>query len=985
MGASDQNGKRKHSETVDLTGDSDDNANVNASKRPAPSSTTARGSSSSTVPSSSQHRSSFSGDRFAHYGSGYPFYGTSKPGSGQHTEAERQSWLNEDQDDINETIGSTQLDAAAGTDQLVHYGDFDTKVVGVRYYNGFACEGEVVLIRREPSNPYDSNAIRIDNVNRQQIGHVPRKHAEKLAKYIDDHSLHCEAVLAGAMGHFEVLLTIRLYGVDPNTDAGRDLASRMNADKLSTRALKEAERARKQREKERQQQEKRRQQEEKRRRAEALRAASGGKGGRVPESNPNSEWTNQTTPGNNPAEPVMEDILEASHRFNPREIGRTADECGLQEAALQDMPMAAKPEAIKTEMLPYQLQGLQWLLDHENPPLPGAKDSEAVQLWKKHPKTAGAYMNLATSFSMRGSPKFASGGILADDMGLGKTLEMISLLAADSAKSGGRGGTTLIVCPLSVMSNWSSQAVFHVHESHALSVYTYHGAGRVASMKASDFSAYDIVITTYQTLAMDWMPRGKSGSKKPQEGLRSSGLFSMEFRRIILDEGHIIRNPSSKGAGAVMAVNAKSRWVLTGTPIINSLRDLYTLLRFVGITGGLEQLEVFNSVLVRPLKSGSVDATFLLQAIMAAFTLRRRKEMSFIDLKLPSIDEYKHAVTFTEKEKSRYEAFEKQAKGQLAKYNNQGSGGNQKSKAFQTLLEILLRMRQCCNHWQLCVERVMEVMEQLEKHGAVALNDETKKGLQDILQVHIESQEECAICLEDLHNPTITTCGHFFGLECISKVIETQHKCPMCRAELKDESCLVQPANDCGDETSDDSMDLNASSSKLESMMTILSATKAKKDKTVIFSQWTRFLDIVQARLEKEGYKFCRIDGTMPAHRRDAALQALENDDETTIMLASLGVCAVGLNLTRANQIILSDSWWAPAVEDQAIDRVHRLGQKKDCRVFRLVVEGTIEDNVLGIQQDKRKLMRLAFGEKKGKRDQVKTGRLADIQRLLNA
>jgi SWI/SNF-related matrix-associated actin-dependent regulator of chromatin subfamily A3 len=135
--------------------------------------------------------------------------------------------------------------------------------------------------------------------------------------------------------------------------------------------------------------------------------------------------------------------------------------------------------------------------------------------------------------------------------------------------------------------------------------------------------------------------------------------------------------------------------------------------------------------------------------------------------------------------------------------------------------------------------------------------------------------------------------------------------------------------------------------------------------------------------LEKEGYKFCRIDGTMPAHRRDESLRALENDDDTTIMLASLGVCAVGLNLTSANQIILSDSWWAPAIEDQAVDRVHRLGQKKDCRVFRLVVEGTIEDNVLSIQQDKRRLMRLAFGEKKGKRDDVKTGRLADIQRLL--
>ncbi|KAK3707763.1 hypothetical protein LTR37_011940 [Vermiconidia calcicola] len=121
----------------------------------------------------------------------------------------------------------------------------------------------------------------------------------------------------------------------------------------------------------------------------------------------------------------------------------------------------------------------------------------------------------------------------------------------------------------------------------------------------------------------------------------------------------------------------------------------------------------------------------------------------------------------------------------------------------------------------------------------------------------------------------------------------------------------------------------------------------------------------------------------MKAHQRDAALRALENDNECTILLASLGVCAVGLNLTAANQIILSDTWWAPAIEDQAVDRVHRLGQTKETRVFRLIMDDSIEENTIRIQQEKRKLMKLAFSEKVGKRDKVQTGRLADIQRLL--
>ena len=276
------------------------------------------------------------------------------------------------------------------------------------------------------------------------------------------------------------------------------------------------------------------------------------------------------------------------------------------------------------------------------------------------------------------------------------------------------------------------------------------------------------------------------------------------------------------------------------------------------------------------------------------------------------------------------------------------------------------------------------LLAQLQEQKTVDLTPENKKALEDILQVQIESQEDCAICLETLHSPLITTCGHSFGQECISKVIGTQQKCPMCRAELKDETCLVAPANDCGDEDADDEIDLTQSSTKLESMMEILGATKEKGDKTIIFSQCTRFLDIVQARLDGDGYKYCRLDGTMPAQKRDTALQTLENDSECTVMLASLGVCAVGLNLTAANQIILSDTWWAPAIEDQAVDRLHRLGQTKETRVFRLVMDNSIEEETINVQQEKRKLMRLAFSEKGGKRDKVKSGRLADIRRLLH-
>ena len=102
-------------------------------------------------------------------------------------------------------------------------------------------------------------------------------------------------------------------------------------------------------------------------------------------------------------------------------------------------------------------------------------------------------------------------------------------------------------------------------------------------------------------------------------------------------------------------------------------------------------------------------------------------------------------------------------------------------------------------------------------------------------------------------------------------------------------------------------------------------------------------------------------------------------------MLASLAVCSVGLNLVAANQVIMADSWWAPAIEDQAVDRVHRLGQKRETTVFRLVVEGSVEERVLGIQEEKRKLMGLAFAEKEGGKQRKKRAGagLRDLPRLL--
>ena len=309
---------------------------------------------------------------------------------------------------------------------------------------------------------------------------------------------------------------------------------------------------------------------------------------------------------------------------------------------------------------------------------------------------------------------------------------------------------------------------------------------------------------------------------------------------------------------------------------------------------------------------------------------------------------------------------------------------------YSHVLEILLRLRQVCNHWSLCknrVEKLMALLGEGEKK-VVELTPENIKALQDVLQLQIESQETCAVCLDNLSEPVITACAHAFDKSCIEQVIERQHKCPLCRAELKDNGALVAPATGMGEDAGADdaeAVDASAPSSKIKALIKILTAKgQAEQTKTVVFSQWTSFLDIIEPHLTANDVRFTRIDGKLNSNKRDQAIAEFSNDPKCTVLLASLNVCSVGLNLVAANQVILCDSWWAPAIEDQAIDRVYRLGQTRETTVWRLVMEGSVEDTVLKIQAAKRELSSTALSEgidkKKGESMQ---SRLADLEKLL--
>ncbi|KAF4126809.1 SWI/SNF-related matrix-associated actin-dependent regulator of chromatin subfamily A3 [Geosmithia morbida] len=859
------------------------------------------------------------------------------------------------------------------------YCTLECKIVGIRFYNGYACPGEIVLCQRQADNQYDSNAIRVDNVMGHQIGHLPRKLVEKLAPYIvgllmrffrttsDRGDITLEAQLTGEKGMFECPARLGLYG--PSDVRRRaSIEASLKKDKLARATQLKKTKA-----------------EIDRKRIVGLHNG-GSTAGFMPTA---------TEADAQQATLSVEELARISEAVDMRQGDSDRFKAlAMGEKELSRMPMGVQPPQLKSTLLPYQLQALYWLIEKEDPKLPERGSSDTVQLWRH--QANGRYRNVATDYCPISPPVLLSGGILADDMGLGKTLEMISLiLTHPDGRS--EDGPTLIVAPVSVMSNWEQQIRRHVLPDHQPRVIVYHGQKKPPP--GTKLTDYDVVITSY----------GKLTTLDP--ALLSADV---EWRRLVLDEGHIIRNAKTKMALAACRVRAKSRWVLSGTPIINSVKDLHSIIKFLRITGGIEKLEIFTTVVTRKLGDGSGVGEALLQGIMRDLCLRRRKDMSFIDLKLPEKKEFIHRISFREEEKRKYDALLAEAKGALEQFNSATVAADKSRGRFTNVLERLLRLRQICNHWTLAKNRVDELMKLLSSDGdVVELTDKNRRLLQQALTLYIDQQEDCAICFDGTTSPVITHCKHVFCRSCITRAIELQHKCPMCRNPL-DQSQLLEPepesssSPDAAAAAAADPFDPEMQSSKTEAMLQIVRATVQKPaSKIIIFSQWTSFLNIIQTQLVASRIKCARIDGSMTTDSRDRAVDALDNDPDTRVLLASLAVCSVGLNLVSADTIILADSCvfhhliahdahrplskqstdkqdigWAPAIEDQAIDRVHRLGQTRDTTVWRLVMEGTVEERVLDIQLEKRKLVDKAFQERRGAKE-AKTTHVADVQRLL--
>jgi SNF2 family DNA or RNA helicase len=409
------------------------------------------------------------------------------------------------------------------------------------------------------------------------------------------------------------------------------------------------------------------------------------------------------------------------------------------------------------------------------------------------------------------------GGILADEMGLGKTVQTLAFLRVHQG-----AGPALVVCPTSLVTNWENEARKFTPE---LKTLVLEGAGRAA--RFSSISDTDIVITSYALLRRD-----------------IERLREFNFSTAVLDEAQHIKNPETQNAQAAYALRAKHRFVLTGTPMENSVRDLWAIMNFA-LPGYLGNRNDFRERYELPIARGSApDVQRRLSRRLQPFLLRRRKRDVAKDL--PEKIEQVVPCSLTSPQRAAYDALLREIQQGLGSAGRNVNAGAQRMK----MLTGLLRLRQVC-----C----------------------------DLRLVGIDKGETSA------------------------------------KLDLLDE--LLEEAID-------------------------------GEHRVLVFSQFVSMLHLIQERLEKLQMPFCYLDGS--TKQRQEIVDRFQGDPEIPVFLISLKAGGVGLNLSAADTVIHFDPWWNPAVEAQATDRAHRIGQTRVVTAYKLITRDTVEEKILRLQEKKR-------------------------------
>jgi len=554
---------------------------------------------------------------------------------------------------------------------------------------------------------------------------------------------------------------------------------------------------------------------------------------------------------------------------------------------------------------------------------------------------------------------------------------------------------------MSLLDQWQSEAA-KASQPGSLKTIVYYGSDKAVNLQhlcceGNAQSAPNLIITSYGVVLSEFNQVAAHGGDRGSHG----GLFSLDFFRVILDEAHYIKNRQSKTAKACYELNAQHRWVLTGTPIVNRLEDLFSLVRFLRVEPW-SNFSFWKTFITVPFESKDfIRALDVVQTVLEPLVLRRTKDMKTPDgealVPLPPRTIQIEEIELSKPEREVYDYIYNRAKRTFAATMEAGT----LMKSYTTIFAQILRLRQSCCHPILTRNKSIAAEEEEAAAAADVANgladdmdlqelierftnddgeqDANKFGAHVLKQIQDDADSECPICAEEpMIDPTVTGCWHSACKKCLLDYIEHQKdkgelpRCFNCREPINQRDLfeIIRHDVDADLYTSTPSVDssepqpqrislrrLNAASSaKVTALVTHLLRLRRTSPtlKSVVFSQFTSFLDLISPALTRDHIPYLRFDGAMTQKARATVLHEFAARPTGCVLLLSLRAGGVGLNLTHASRVFMMDPWWSWAVEAQAIDRVHRMGQEREVLVFRFIVNESIEQRMLKIQERKK-------------------------------
>ncbi|KAH6629586.1 DNA repair protein rad5 [Boeremia exigua] len=704
----------------------------------------------------------------------------------------------------------------------------------------------------------------------------------------------------------------------------------------------------------------------------------------------------------------------------------------------EEVPTREPSSHIKTELYPHQKQALHFMWSREQE-LTGEETDKADPLWKPHYLDNGRkkYIHVITGEEQEIREKSCRGGILADEMGLGKTLSILSLVADESSIADSRDfatkkppriqvGTpaiqpvfnsraTLLVCPLSTMTNWKEQMKDHFPAGSALKWTRYHGSERF-DMKASELADNDIVVTTYHIIAKDMLDKRRA-------------LPHINWFRIVLDEAHTIRNPTAQSR-ATIALPGQRRWAVTGTPVQNRLEDLGALFSFIQLKP-FDRTYGFNLYILSPFKAADPEVVPKLQLLVSTVTIRRTKEI--IKNEVPARLDMTVRLKFSRPEQQLYDWFEKDTQ---RKVNAVTSGEKLGGNSYARILTAILNLRLICAHGRdLLNEDALRTTDGMTSDQPMEIDDEeeeapslTRQQAYEMLDMLGQTSADlCAYCHKSVFNDVdtddededgeppnlighMTSCYHVvcpkhtkrLRTDFINNKLDNgMVKCHFCEDKVKQSLFELNRSDyqDFCDEREKMRRDPKLSKkintyagphTKTLALLNDLAEFHLWSEnnpderpiKSVVFSTWTTHLDLIEIALKNHSHVYVRLDGRMTREARDKSMRVFREDPSVRVMLVSIGAGGLGLNLTTANKVYMMEPQFNPAAEAQAVDRVHRLGQDREVTIKRFIMEHSFEEKMLELQNKKKALADITMAREKRNKGEDSKRRLEELRSL---